>query len=200
MADVVNNIDLDLVEIPRVGPGRQPANVTSEFVRELTVEDLQTPAVSVQAAPSIKAIRDTHHALARVLATGTSEADASRITGYSPSRISILKADPQFQDLLKFYRDTAVEAYTDFKERMINVGMSALTELGERLEEKPEQFSVGHLTEVVKTMADRTGHAPASSGKAGVNVNINLQNAMSEARARVEAFRAAQEPKVIDHE
>lgn len=196
---LMDDINLDLAELPRVGPGRQPANITAEFVRELEPADLQMPATQVQTAPAIKEIKDRHHALARVLASGESEAVACAITGYSASRISILKADPQFQELLQFYRDHAIEETEAFRKRMVMVGMTALNELADRLDDEPEKFTPGTLKDIVKDFADRTGTVPVAQ-KGGVNVNITLRDAMAEARQRVEAFRASQEPKVIDHE
>lgn len=187
---LIDDLNLDLVDVPRVGPGRQPAEVTATFVRELTEADLVSPKTEIQTAPSIKKLKDTHHALARVLATGSSEAEASAITGYSLSRISILKADPQFKELLDFYRTEAFEASGVFAQRMASVGMSALSELADRLEDEPEKISTGVLREIVQTLADRTGHAPTGKGGgATVNVNIGLSDKMAEARARVEASR-----------
>lgn len=199
MSDEIMDIEIDLFEVPRVGPGRQAAEVSMEFTRELSIADLKMPARAPQTAPSIKKIKDTHHALARVLATGVKEAEASLITGYSPSRISILKADPQFQDLLEFYRGGAIEAQAEFKDRMTMVGMSALSELSDRLEEEPDKISTALLKDIVKDMADRTGHAPGKSSAGGVNVNINLRDTMAQARERVNALRASQ-AKVIDHD
>jgi hypothetical protein len=194
-----DEIDLNLCELPsNLGArGRQPANVTSEFVRELTVADLNAPIVKTQTAPAIKDIKDRHHALARVLATGESEGNASAITGYSQSRISILKADPQFQELLAFYRGTAIDEVEAYRKRMVMVGQSALNELADRLEEKPETFTPGTLKDIAKDLADRVGLAPNGGGSKSVNVNISLRDAMADARARVEAHRQS---KVIDHE
>jgi hypothetical protein len=174
-----DEIDLNLCELPsNLGArGRQPANVTSEFVRELTVADLNAPIVKTQTAPAIKDIKDRHHALARVLATGESEGNASAITGYSQS--------------------TAIDEVEAYRKRMVMVGQSALNELADRLEEKPETFTPGTLKDIAKDLADRVGLAPNGGGSKSVNVNISLRDAMADARARVEAHRQS---KVIDHE
>lgn len=193
-------IDILDLEMPRVGPGRQAKPVETSFVRELTVEDLRSTPVKTQAAPAINKLRDTHHALARALATGSSEHEASLITGYSPSRISILKADPTFQELLEFYRLQGAEKVADFRERMAVVGMTALSELAERLEDNPEEFNPALLTTIVKDMADRTGHAP-QRGPTTVNntqINVGLSERMERARARTAEALAAS--KVIEHE
>jgi hypothetical protein len=189
------DLALDLGLIPR--SGRQPANVSIEFERELTPADLALAPSRVQKAPAIKAIRDSHHSLARVLATGSSEGEASLITGYSPSRISILKADPQFQELLEFYRETAIDVVSDLRSRMASMGLDALAELRERLEDSPEDFSPALLKDIVKEMADRTGHAPQRGPATVNNVNVNLGDRMARARERVAQLA---EPRTIDHE
>jgi hypothetical protein len=188
--------DLDLDLVPRQGPGRKAKAVRAEFSRELTSADLaMSPTLPSQAQP-LKRIRDSHHSLARVLASGAGEAQASAITGYSPSRISILKADPQFQDLLAFYREPTVDIVADLRSRMADMGLEALEELRERLHEQPEEFTVGLLNEVIKTMADRTGHAPQRGPTSVTQINVDLGDRMARARERVSQVNQ----KTISHD
>lgn len=185
--DSIGLEDLDLV--PRVGKGRQTVPLEIEFERELTRADLAMPAPPTAKTPSIKAIRDSHHGLARVLATGVGESEASAVTGYSLSRISILKADPQFRELLEFYREKTDEVTVDFARRMAEVGADALSILRERLEDDPDSVSVGTLREIVRDLADRTGHAPQRGPSTAVQVNIGLAEQMEAARNRVKAIQ-----------
>lgn len=192
------DLDLDLLDLsPRVGRGRQAVDLHAEFTRELTTADLAMPPAASSQPAKIKALRDSHHGLARVLATGISESEASAITGYSPSRISILKADPTFKELLEFYRMRGEAVVTDFRERMAITGMTALQVLQERLEDDPEEITAGTLREIVKDMADRTGHAPPKGPTNVTNVNVELGDRMAKARERVAQARA---PKIIEHE
>ena len=191
----LDELDLGL-DLGRVGPGRQPRAIEARFLRELTAADLQMPAKVVTKAPAIAHLRDRHHALARVLATGTSEGEASVITGYSPSRISILKADPQFQELVSFYRETSTEVVADFRQRMALVGITATAILSDRLEDAPDDISTGLMNDIVKTMADRTGHAPQKGPTAQVSIHVELQDRMQRARERLAAFNG----KTINHE
>lgn len=195
--DSIDLMDLDLgLDLGRVGPGRQAKQITASFLRELEPADLLIPASAVQKAPQVTQLRDRHHALARVLATGTSEGEASVVTGYSLSRISILKADPQFQELVAFYRETALEVVADFRQRMAMVGITATEVLSERLEDSPDEVPTGLLNDIVKTMADRTGHAPAKGPTAQVSIHVDLQDRMERARARLANFQ----PRTIEHE
>lgn len=194
-ADFLEDLGMDL-GLP--GPGRRKKSLTLGASRDLTKADLSMPAPAPLAAQPLKAIRDSHHALARCLATGMSEGDASITTGYSPGRISVLKADPQFQDLLEFYRGSATDAVADFRARMADMGMDALAELRDRMESAPEDFSPGLLKEIVRDMADRTGHAPQRGPTSVTQVNIGLTERMARARERVNGVALG--PAVIDHE
>lgn len=197
--ELFDPLDFLDVKIPR---GKQSIEFTAEFSRELTVEDLKQPVVGVQTPQPLNKLRDSHHALARTLATGISEYEASLVTGYSASRISILKNDPQFQQLMEFYRQSGTELAVDMRSRMFNLGIDAIEELHDRLHTRPDDMSSALLKDIAKDMADRTGHAPKAtpSGNNTVNINVNLTDRMNEARARVDAMREARRQKVIDHE
>lgn len=180
-------LDLDgLLPSPRVGPGRQTAPLVAEFVRELAPADLAIPATVTQTPPAIKKIRDSHHSVARLLALGNKEHEVALVTGYSASRISILKADPQFKELVEFYREQATEVVTDFRERMALVGLDALQELHERLQDKPDDFSPGLLKDIIRDLADRTGHAPQRGPTSVTQVNIGLNERMAAGRERIQ--------------
>lgn len=200
----LEDLGLDLSPVQAHGPGRTAKPLKVEFSHELTREELSKPPVKVQTSPSLKKIRDTHHALARVLANGMSETEASLVTGYSLSRISILKADPQFASLLEFYRNETIEGQADFRARMVNVGLDALQELAERLEDNPEDFSPALLKDIVKDMADRTGHAPQRGPTNVTQINVGLSDRMARARERAASVLGASNgnaiPVVIEHE
>lgn len=189
-AEFLEDLGMDL-GLP--GPGRKKAKLAFSYDRELTKADMAMDPPAPLAAKPLKAIRDSHHALARCLASGMSEGDASLTTGYSPGRISVLKADPQFQDLLTFYRSQAVDAVADFRARMADMGLDALAELRDRMEEKPEDFSPSLLREIVKDMADRTGHAPQRGPTSVTQVNIGLSDRIARARERVNGLADAKQ-------
>jgi hypothetical protein len=155
--------------------GRPSApEVETDFVRELNEADLvllDAPR-GVQSRPIAK-LRDSHHALARALSAGMKPGEASLITGYSLSRISVLQGDPSFKELLEFYRGHQDTAYANLHDRMATLSMDALEELRERLDDHPEEFTPGALLEMVKTLADRTGFAPTTKS---LNMNVDLNS------------------------
>lgn len=134
--------------------------------------------------PSVKKLRDRHHALAKCLAGGMSEAEASLVTGYDPSRISILKKDPAFKQLLAEYGKVRDGCFADFQERAGVVSLEYLNILADLAEDNPESVSPMFALEVVKTLADRTGHAPVAKS-VQVNATVDLTERLARARQRV---------------
>lgn len=164
--------------------GRAAKPVAGTEVRALTQADLALLATEKGVASTpIKRLRDSHHALARALAVGCTPAQAQLITGYSNSRISILQADPAFQELVAHYQGLESEVHGDMVDRMRTFGLDCVAELQERLDESPDDFSPSFLLEAAKTMADRTGAGPKST-QTNVNVNVNYADAIRAARER----------------
>ncbi len=170
--------------------GRAPKPVTASVLRELDATDLACLATEKGSTASpLKRISERHHALARNLASGMPEGEAAIVCGYDLSRVSILKADPTFQELLAFYRKDVQEAYRGMHDRLFGVAMDALDELATRLEEKPEDLSIGQLIEVTKMGSDRTGFGPQSQ-QTNVNVNVDIATRLEAARKRVAERKA----------
>ncbi len=138
-------------------------------------------------APPIKKLRERHHSLARMLADGMKDGDAAIACGFSASRVSILKGDPAFQELVAFYRERRAERYYDGHKAMAELHLDTVMELTDRLEEKPEDFSLGHLMELAKLTADRTGLGVST--KTNVDVRVGLADRLTSARERVLRMR-----------
>ena len=154
-------------------------------VRDVTESDLALLASERGVKPpAIAKLRDRHHSLARCLAQGMSNTEASAVTGYDPSRVSILKADPTFRELISHYRSKEDSALADWSQRAASLSLMAVDEMTDRLEEAPEDFTVGQLLEVTKVLADRTGHAPVQKVQQ-TNINVELGNRMLAARQRL---------------
>lgn len=171
------NLDVSLI-------GRKPKSLGVEITRELTESDLALLSVERGIQPlSLTRISERHHALARCVASGMTGAEASAITGYTQSRISILKDDPAFQELVAFYRTDKAALVVDLQTRMTALTIDAVDQLHEKVEEgklEPEA-----LLDIAKFGADRTGHGPQSRNT-NVNVNVNLAGRLADARRRRE--------------
>jgi len=167
--------------------GRAASPVAGVVVRELEPADLEALVTEPRGtkAPPLKRISERHHALARNLAAGMSKTDAAFITGYDVSRISILLDDPTFGELIQFYRADVDRTYSDLHQRLAGLAVDAADVLSARLEETPEEVSIGQLIEITKMGADRTGHGPSSTQQ--VNVNVGIAAKLEEARKRIAA-------------
>lgn len=175
-------LDLDA---PLRTRGRAKQAVTATLVRPLDRADVALLGEEKgSTAPALKRLSERHHALARNLASGMAPSEAAIVCGYAASRVSILQDDPAFRELLTFYRADVQAQYRDLHTRLSGLALDAADELADRLEDSPQDLSVGQLMEVVKMGADRTGFGPQSSST-NVNVNVDLASRLEAARKRV---------------
>ena len=157
--------DPGLVAVP-AARGRKASPVATSYVRDLTAEDilaLETAPPIESETPFIAKLRSTHHNLARLLAEGIADVEASMITGYSISRISLLRRDPAFSDLLSYYEEQKREIFLNVHERLSGFGLQVLEELQERLDDNPEKFTVSELRDLMTATLDRGGYGPKST-------------------------------------
>jgi hypothetical protein len=188
------------------GGARPKAVLAIEIVRSLTSDDLEKltspDAIGSKALP-LKQLRATHHQLAQLLSQGRSETEASLITGYSPSRISILKADPSFQELMSSYGAIRQAIFVDTLERLKTLGLSTLEELQERLENAPEKWSNRELMELatLALVKPLTANTPIGINPgAAVGVAIQVQFVKADTPALVLTPTALkQSPPTIEH-
>lgn len=167
--------------------GRAAQPLRAAMVRELDAADLALlQDEKGSKAPPLKRLGERHHALARCLASGMEDSAAAISCGYVQSRVSILKSDPAFRELLEFYRANVNERYLDMHGVLAGLSLDAAMALRERLEDDAQaeepKLSVGQLTELVKLGADRTGFGPQSSQ---LNVNVDMAGRLQAARERV---------------
>ena len=148
------NLNIDKL----AGPGRLPAQLDVEFVRDICEADLALMAVQPLGStpPALKRITDRHHALARLIAAGTPQGEAAMITGYDNSRVSILMNSPAFTELVALYRGEVDREFATVLEHMAGLSRDALLELRERLEENSDRFSNNELLSILKETTDRT--------------------------------------------
>lgn len=173
----------------RRSSGRAMRSTEVEIDRKLTQEDmiLLDLEKGVKSSP-IKKLRDSHHLLARYCAEGKGGNEISSLTGYSPSRISILRSDPAFQELIAYYKkfveETRDTAFASAQAKLAAVNIDALDELHDRILDAPETFNHDQLLDVVVKTSDRTGNGPQSKST-NVNVNVDLAARIAAGRNRV---------------
>lgn len=191
-------MDLDL-EVRTVGRPAKP--LEGEIVRQLNSADLALLEIERGVkAPSLKKLRDSHHAIAKCIAQGLPNTEISLITGYSQSRISILKADPAFQELVAFYKGKVDAAYdeatTDAASKIAAVRNDAIEEIQDRLNDAPETFAPADLLDVVKVFADRSGFGPASKST-NVHLHLDVAERIAAGRRRAAQLGAPQTSQIL---
>lgn len=196
---VVGDLLKDFGGFPAGRGGRVPRRVKWEVVRRLRVPD-DLPLLlerTPRQKQTLKTIRHTHHQLARLVATGVPDSEASLITGYSPSYISMVKKDPSFAGLLDYYHEQREQIFIDVVERMRGLGLSTLDEIQNRLEEEPEEWSRRELMELAELMLVKPAAArtplQTTVGVAPVSVNVKFVTAEPRELPMIEG-------KVIDHQ
>lgn len=174
--------------------GRAVKQIDAELVRPLSEEDLamlsdERGVQKPRQLSSLTMLSERHRNLARLLAMGKQDWECAVITGYTQSRISILKTDPAMQNLIKHYSEEKDIVYVQAHEKMAQVVSTALDVLQERLED-PEhvaKMSDGQLLQVIEVAADRSGLGPSS--KSEVQVNVNIADRLEAARKRAHEAR-----------
>ena len=163
----------------------------------IALDDLvaEQPALKKKYPPQHALLRVNHtrHLAAQLMASGTvSQVEVSRRTGYTPTYISKIKKDPEFQKLLAYYEGQVEQKYVDGLERMQVLGLAVLDELQARLEADPEGWTKRELMELAELLlikqrapSDRREMSPS-----GVRVNVQFVTAESS---------LGPDAKVIDH-
>jgi hypothetical protein len=166
---------LDLPLLPSLGAPASSAPLAWAVSRELHEADWLSPK-GAKPIP-LKALRASHHQLARLLAEGSSDAEISALLGYCPSRISILKRDPSVAELIAFYARRQDELSVDVSQRLKGLTIDTLEVLHERLLEAPEDIKTADLREVAEMGLDRIGLPKATR-----NVQVNVAMTAEELR------------------
>lgn len=182
-------------------PGRRKSNLDFAVARELSEEDLLSEGEAVK-PQQLKDIRASHHQLARLIARGEKESNIALLMGYSPSRISVLKSDPQFNDLVQHYKELEEEEYgrfrADFAERMKTLGFDTLEVLHQRLIDNPDSITNQELISLFEKVADRTGHGKTqtlNTNNAHFHLSAEELKALREADTQGQASSVAPEAR-----
>jgi hypothetical protein len=116
----------------------------------------------VEDPSNLKRIRERHHSLARLVASGMSQDLVASICNYTPSYVSILLNNPAMKELVEHYRIINGNSSTVIAERLRTVGLKALETLNDKLDNE-EITDTHELAAVAKLGLDRAGHGPTST-------------------------------------
>lgn len=174
---------MDLFPVSMRTRGRPSKQVEASIERDITPADLKLLDAPRPQISAVKTLRDSHHAVARLVAAGFRLVQISADTGYSLSRISVLLKDPAFIELVEFYRLQEGE-YTDkLRSRLGALAGDVVAELTARIDAGAEDITADELVKIGKFAADRAGHGPVATSN-NLNVNVGLAARLKTARER----------------
>lgn len=166
---------------------RNPNSPRVLSIRPLTRADLETLRQR-SARPALKALRDSHHRIARLFASGLKLREISEATGYTISRLSILRADPSMEELIARYRGIEDEAHAKSRElhyemiqRTAILGQTLVVEQLEDAVDSGEKLPLKVLLAVTSDANDRVGYMKRS---ASLNANVDFAKKLEDAIRR----------------
>ena len=156
-------------------------------VRVLTREDLARLKGEKRVMPRVKSFRDTHHRLARLCATGMRTEEILRITGYSYQRLSSMRMDPAFQQLIAEYRGKVTEAFVESQDEFYETATSNMLrmerQVEEHLDKADEDGDLIPLQTLFKGIGDRADRFGYSKKTINTNINYDFAKRMEQTMA-----------------
>jgi hypothetical protein len=156
-------------------------------VRALTPSDLEIlrrPA----AISTIKSIRDSHHTIAWLLALGKTDIDVAREVGISVTRVSQLKQDPTFRELLATYRADISLARREHVDALASLATSnmlkAERQIADTLDEADAEGKVIPLRDLTRITADRMDRFGYGKHSSSTNINVGFAAKLEAAISR----------------
>lgn len=194
-----HNIDLGL----EAGEGQEPDALSGGLVLAATeitpeaLEVLSTDFRKEQQAPTLKTLSSVHHFMANLFARGCTNKEVIAITGYSDSRVSILKHTPAMQSAIAGLQQLNVKKTELVLEKTALLAMTTVDELQRRIEETPELVDSKTLNDIIRNTLDHTGHSPVQKTAAVIAFGgLDEQELMK----RKQALQQSHKGKIIDAE
>jgi hypothetical protein len=151
--------------------------------RPITAEDLpKLRGPKGSSTPPRKKLRYKHHSLARALASGMQERAAAAVTGFAPVTVSILKKDPAFAELVKFYATEEGKGFDQVRAQLLGVGQRFVEEMDRRVREAPDELTMRDLRESSTVLLDRAGFGAAQSSVHDIHIHAGLASALQASR------------------
>jgi hypothetical protein len=148
-------------------PDNKPALLE---VRPLTIDDiaeLKNKRTETGRHNPLKELRDSHHLVARLIASGLRTHEVAEQSGFSITSVYRLNADPAFKELVAVYRREVDishrETIDQFNALLIANRMKAERHLADRLDDDEVTIATRDLITISRDAADRTGFGKRST-------------------------------------
>jgi hypothetical protein len=174
------------VNQPTLHRGRIAKDPKVLSVRLLTKEDMACLKENKRIQPPrVRALRDTHHRLARLVAAGLRNEEVLRISGFSQARLMVLKNDPAFIQLVTEYRGKVTEAYIQSLDELTETSVSNMMRMERMVEDHLDAADESGDLIPLKTLFTGIGDRMDRFGysKKTVNTNVNIDFAKHLERA-----------------
>ena len=141
----------------------------------------------------IEQFRESHHAVARMVAAGMEFSAIQHRTGMSRRRLTLLMGDPSFNELIAIYRERVEEKWNENVDRYLDLGMKNMIRAESLIADKLEEDEVPLmlLDRISQGRADRFGYAKNSTLRVEHDFASALDRAIS---------RSGKDPKLIEHQ
>jgi len=160
---------------------RVPVVLSTRALDLAEVEAHRAREAGIEASP-LQRLTARHRELAKKIALGWSTSQCAAYFGFTASRVSVIKADPTFRDLVSYFQMQGDDSHEFYQDNLKRASLQAVLELQDRLETAPEEFDNQELMKLMALTADRTGHAPKRVEEK--NINVNFGERLEEARTR----------------
>lgn len=167
----------------RNGPTESPIPIGQPA--PLTAADLERLREPRFVATSPQKLRDSHHMIARLAASGKRPGEIAALVGYSRERVTVLLLSPAMEELVAVYRAKVDEAFVESQDAFFELAtrnmLAAERHIADHiaeLDESGELLPVRTALAISRDAADRFGY-----GKKTQNLNINVDFASQLERA-----------------
>jgi hypothetical protein len=151
---------------------------------EADLEALRQPSAGAR----LQNIRDSHHKICRLMASGLKLWEVAQRTGFSVARLSVLSKDPSIIELVAHYRNLITEDWRDEMDSIIEDDLATARMTSRMIRDKVEAADAGEEEIPLKTLLalgadakDRHGYGKKTHQ---TNVNIDFAANLEAAIAR----------------
>ena len=154
-------------------------------VRGLTRADLEILRQPV-AKTSVKVLKDSHHRIARLVAIGKNNLEIAAEVGMSIGRVSQLKQDPAFMNLVADYRAEVKEIWKDHVDHMAELAVTNMVKAERQISDQldaaddPEAPPIP-LRDLARITSDRMDRFGYSKHTTTTNINVGFAARLEQA-------------------
>lgn len=163
-------------------------------VRPLTEGDLESLR-QPSSGNRLAKIRDSHHMICRLMASGLKLWEVAQRTGFSVARLSVLAKDPSIIELIAHYRNMVTESWAENMDSITEDNLAALRiasrQIRDQLEDADESNEVIPLKTLIAIKADAADRFGYGKKTHNTNINVDFAANLEAAIARTKKVISA---------